>query len=174
MMGSGAGQQAIEELMQRHKVGFTHVPFDDIPLAVDDESRGSEFDVTPRLGNGPIVVQRNFEWQLTGLSEIQHPCGRIVAHGHSHGFKATVFERLVGLHQRGHFFDARHTRGGPKIHQRDLALQRTTGHDRAIDQQKVGRGQGVARAARQARCGRCAPSGGGQYGLTAREIQWFG
>ena len=70
---SGARQQSVDQLVQRHKVGLPHVTFDDAALAVNDEGGGCEFDVAPNLRNVTAVVQGHLEWQLARLGRNSRP-----------------------------------------------------------------------------------------------------
>src|SRR5690606_13598262 len=127
-------------------VVVAQVALDDAPLLVDQEGAGRELDVAEGACDFTADVQGHREGQLARFGEIEHVVGRVVAHGHGHGFVALGRVRVVGVDVVGHLLDAGDAARGPELHQHDLAPQVVHAELPAVDGGKghIGGGGGGA------------------------------
>ena len=133
---SSFGQQLLNQLVQRYKVRLTHILLDDLTAFVHQIGGRRELHVAPSLGDCTRVVYRHLERQLARFLIVDDIAGRVVAHGYSHGVVSLSLVFVVGRDDLGHFCDAGHAAGSPKVDQGDFALHVRCGLLAAVKQHK--------------------------------------
>jgi hypothetical protein len=123
--------------MQLFEVGFAHVHFHDLPLAIDEVGGGGDADLVKGFCYGALHIKGHIKWQLSALGKVADVGEVVVLHGHRNCAKALLAILLVSFNQFGHFFDACAATGGPEVHEQHLASVLCRCNNGAIDARKV-------------------------------------